>query len=93
MYHVLSTVTMDNPAVFTNLVRNTLRVNTQRTIGVIKNFLESFGGLLVVNDGDIDTFVKDTHSVNNARAAAQRILISNNFTQGIKSMFFDIKDR
>ena len=84
---------MDNPAVFTNLVRNTLRVNTQRTIGVIKNFLESFGGLLVVNDGDIDTFSNIPILRNNTRVAAQRIFIGNNATQVLKSIFFEIKDR
>ena len=55
--------------------------------------MESFGELLAVNDRDIDTFSKDTHSANNARAAAQRILISNNVTQGLKSMFFELKNR
>ena len=51
------------------------------------NFVESFGELLAVNDGDIKTFVKYTHSVNNTRAVAQIILISNNVTQGLKSFF------
>ena len=88
LHHVLSTVTLDDPAVFTNFVRNTLMVTTQRTIDVITNFVEYFGYLLALNDGDIDTFVKYTHSVNNARAAAQIILVSNNFTQGLKSFFF-----
>ena len=55
--------------------------------------MESFGDLKAVNDGDIDTFVKDTHSANNARAAAKRILIGNSVTQGLKPMFFELKDR
>ena len=61
MNHVLSTVMMDNPEVFTDLLRNTLGVTTQKTIDVITNFVGSFGGLLYVDDRDIDTFVKDTH--------------------------------
>ena len=93
LHHLLSTVTMDDPAVFTNFVRNTLRVNTQQIINVITNFVGFFGDLPAVNDVDIDTFFKNTHSVNNARAAAQRILISNNVTQGLKSMFLELKDR
>ena len=88
LHRVLSTVTMDDPAVFTNFVRNTLGVTTQRKIHVMTNFVESFEELLAVNDVDIDTFVKDAHSGNNVRAAAQRILIRNNVTQGLKSMFF-----
>ena len=36
---------------------------------------------------------KYTHYVNNARATEQIILISNNVTQGLKSMFFNLKDR
>ena len=87
LHHVLSTVKMDDPEVFTNFVRNTLRVTTNQTIDLITNFMESFGGLLAVNDGVIDTFVKYTHSTNNARADAQNILTSNNVTQGHKSMF------
>ena len=79
---------MDDPAVFTNFVKKILRVTNQKTNGVITNFGESFGYLLDNNDGDIDTFVVDVHYTNNARAAEQRILISNNVTQGLKSMFF-----
>ena len=46
-----------------------------------------------MNDGYIDTFVKDDHSTNNARAAAHIILIIKNVTRGLKSMFFEIKNR
>ena len=46
-----------------------------------------------MNNGDIDTFVKDTHYVNNTRAAAQRILISKDVTKGLKSIFSELKDR
>ena len=56
MHHIFSAVTMDGPVVFTDFMRNTLRVTTQRTIDVIKNFVESFGDLLAVNDGEIDNF-------------------------------------
>ena len=93
LHHILSTVTLYDLAVFTNFVRNTLGVNNHQTIDVITKFVESFGDLISVNDGDIETFVKDTNSANNAREAAQRILISNNVTQGPKSMFFEIRDR
>ena len=51
LHHVLSTVTMDDPSVFTNVVRNILGVTTQLTIDVITKVLESFGDLLSVNDG------------------------------------------
>ena len=78
---------MDDPAVFTNFLRNTVGVTTKQKIYVIKNFMESFGYLISVNDGYIETFVKDNHSTNNDRAAAQRIFISNNINQGLKSMF------
>ena len=88
LHCVLSTVTMDDIAVFTAFVRNTLGVTTHQMIDVITNFLEYFGYLLAVNDGYIEIFFKDTHSMNNARSAAQRILISNNVTQGLKSMFW-----
>ena len=57
-HHVLSIVRMDNSAVFTNFVRNTLGVTNQQKIDVITNSVESFGHLLAVNDGDIDTFSK-----------------------------------
>ena len=84
---------MDDPAVFSYFTRNTLIVTTQQTIDIITNFVESFGDLLAVNDGDIETFVKDAHSANNTRAAAQRILISNSVTQGLKSISFELKYR
>ena len=78
---------MDDPAVFTNFVRNTPRVTTQQIIDVITKFVEYFGDLITVNDIDINTSVKDTQSTNNTRASAHIILISNNVTQGLKSMF------
>ena len=56
LHHILSTVIMDDPAVFTKFVINTLRVTNQQKINVITNFVESFGKLLAVNDGDIDKF-------------------------------------
>ena len=79
---------MDDPVVFTDLVRNTLSVTTPLTITVITNFVESFGELLAENYGNTDTFVKYTYSVNSDRSAAQRILINNNINQGLKYMFF-----
>ena len=42
LHHVLSTVTMDDPAVFADFVRNSRRVTTQQTIDIITNFVESF---------------------------------------------------
>ena len=84
---------MDDPALFTNFVRNTLGVNTQQIINAITNLVESFWGLLVVNDGDIDTFSNIPILRNNTRVAAQRIFIGNNATQVLKSIFFEIKDR
>ena len=79
---------MDDPALYTNFLRNTLGITTQQTTDLIMNVLKSFTDLLAVNDGYIDTFVKCTHYAKNARAAAQRILISNNVNQGLKYMFF-----
>ena len=57
MHHVLSTVAKDDPAVFTNFVINTLGVTTRQKIDIIMNFVESFGELLVVSDGYLDTLV------------------------------------
>ena len=51
---------MDDPAVFNNFIRNTLGVTNHQKIDVITNFVESFGGLLAANDGDIVTFSKIT---------------------------------
>ena len=67
---------MDDSAEFANVVRNTVIFTTQQKINVITNFVEYFGSLLAVKDGYIDTFVRYTHSANNARATVQRILIS-----------------
>ena len=83
---------MDDPAVFTEFLRNTLGVTTQQKIDKTTNFVESFGGLLVANYRNIDTFVKDTHSVNNFIASAQITLIRNNVTQGLKPFFLKLKN-
>ena len=82
---------MDDPVVFNHFIISTLGVTSQRVIDLIMNFVGSFGDLIAVNDVNIDTFYKYTHSENNARAAAQRILISNNITQGLKYNFFKDK--
>ena len=71
-------MTIDDPEVFTDFVRNNLRVTTQQKNDVITNFVESFWYLLAVNDGYIDTFIKYNHSTKNSRASAKIILISNN---------------
>ena len=71
---------MDDPAVFMDFVRNSLGFTTMRKIGLTKKSVKSFGYLLAVNNGDIDTFVKYTHSVNDARAAVQIVLINNKVT-------------
>ena len=42
LHHLLSIVTMDDPAVFADFVRNSRRVTTQQTIDIITNFVESF---------------------------------------------------
>ena len=84
---------MDDLAVFTDFVRNALRVNNQQKIYVITNFVESFGYLIAVNDVNIETFVKYTYSTNYNRAAEQRILVRNNVTQGLKSIFFKLTYR
>ena len=62
MHHVLPTVTMDDPAVFTNFARNTISVTTHKKVDAITNFVEPFGDFLMVNNVDIDNFIKDTHS-------------------------------
>ena len=84
---------MDDPAVFTDFVINTLGFTTHQMIDVITNFVKSFWDLLAGKYGDIDTFAKDTHYTNNTRSAMQRILIRNNINQGLKYMFFEIKNR
>ena len=56
---------MYDQAVFSDFAQNTPGVTTKQQIDVITNFVEFFGDLLDMNDGNIDTFVKDTHSTNN----------------------------
>ena len=89
-HDVFSSVMMENPALFTNFMRNILGVTAHQTINIIKNSVESFGDLLAVNDRDIDTFVKYTQYLNNNRVTAQIILISNSVNQELKSMLFEL---
>ena len=86
-------MTIYDPAVFTNFVRKTLGVTNQQTIDVTMKFVESFGDLLDVNDGDIDTFVTYTHSANDYRAVAHRILISNIHYPRTQIHVFELYDR
>ena len=61
---------MENTAVFIDFMRNNLGDTTLITIDVITKFVDNFGDFISVNDGYIDTFVKDTHSMNNSRAVS-----------------------
>ena len=84
---------MNDPAIFTAFVTNTLGVDQAVVRALIHNFVATFEELLVVTDDDIDTFVKDTHSANSARSAAQRVQIGTLVSQGLKSVLFELKDR
>ena len=93
LHHVLSTVTIDDPELFTNFRKKHPQGYYSAKNRRNKKLRGILRGLTSGEWWRYCHFFKDTHAANNARAAAQRILISNNVTQGLKSMLFEIKYR
>ena len=83
---------MDQALIFANFLQSILGVTQNRTLNEITSFIETFDDLLCLSDKEIDTFVKEVHSLNSARRANARIFISYNIVMGLKSILFELKD-
>ena len=84
---------MDDKDLFEVFLWDTLNVQSRLVRDAIADFLTTFSDLLNSTDGDIDTFVKETHSSNSARAANQKILIPASAVIALKSVRFELQGR
>ena len=84
---------MDDENLLEEFLRDTLSVQSRRVRDSITEFTPTFRDLLSTTDDDIDTFVKETHSSNSARAANQKILIPASAVTSLKSVLFELNDR
>ena len=83
---------MNNQAVFSTLLRNTLSVN-EGVHTTVTDFVNTYAALLTVSDTEIDEFVKHTHAANTGRASAQKVIIPAKVIIALKSILFELKDR
>ena len=84
---------MTDPTIFANFVENVLQVRPARVREEIITFVETFEDLLSSSHDKIDAFVKEVHSDNSAWASNVKLLIDSNVVLGLKSIFFELKDR
>lgn len=85
--------TMDDENLFEVFLRDTLSVQSRRVRDAITDFITTFSDLLASTDEDIDTFVKETHSPNLARAVNQKMLIPTSVVTSLKSVLFELRNR
>ena len=84
---------MNDPIIFANFLENVLQVRPARVRDEIITFIESVEDLLSSSEDEIDTFVKEVHSGNSARASKAKLLIGSSVVLGLKSILFELKDR
>lgn len=84
---------MDDDNIFEVFLRDRLGLQNRRVRDAITEFITTFRDLLASTDEDIDTFVKETHSSNSARAANQKVLIPTSAVTSLKSVLFELRDR
>ena len=84
---------MDDPLIYENFIRNVAGVATNRNVNEVLSFADTFRMLLSTSEKELDTFVKNTHAANSARANNAKILISTSAVMALKAVMFELKDR
>ena len=84
---------MDDPALFTAFLTNVAGITNARSRNEMQSFTATFRMLLSSSENEIDSFVKNTHAANSARANNQRILIPTGAVLALKALLFELKDR
>ena len=84
---------MNDPTIFVNFLENVLPIRPTRAKVEIISFIETFEDLLSSSDDEIDSFAKEVHNANRARASNAKLLIGSNVVLGLKSVLFELKDR
>ena len=84
---------MDNPAIYENFIRNVAGVTINRNVNEVLSFADTFRMLLSTSEKELDTFLKNTHAANSARANNAKILISTSAVMAMKAVMFELKDR
>ena len=79
---------MENEDIYDQFLQDVLQVNNDHVRLYIAVFIESFVAIVTTTDEDIDTFVHDTHSPNNERAASSSTLIVPRVSTSIKVVSF-----
>ena len=84
---------MDDDALFTNFATNTLNITPARARNELLLVIPTFRQLMNTSESDLDTFVKDIHSANSGRAAAERITYRLIQIYNLKALRFELQDR
>ena len=84
---------MDNPALFSAFLINVAGLTAARPRNEFLQFADTFRALLGTSEKELDSFVKNTHSSNSARANNQKVLIPPGSVITLKAVLFELKDR
>lgn len=84
---------MDDPVIFATFVIGALGVNAQRAQQELVSYISTFRQLMEISEGEINEFIKQVHSGNSGRAAAQRIIYNPSIAANLKALSFTLKDR
>jgi hypothetical protein len=84
---------MDDPNLFEGFIRTIVGITTPRVLQEILTFANTFRALLASTSKDLDSFIKNTHSSNSARANNAKILIPAGAVVMLQSILFELKDR
>jgi hypothetical protein len=84
---------MDDTPTFDAFVQNVLNVAVARARTELIAYIPTFRQLMTISEKDIDEFIKQVHSSNSGRAAAQRIVYMPSLAANLKALSFTLKDR
>lgn len=84
---------MGDPTIFLNFLTNVAGFTNAWPRNEFLQFADTFQALLGTSEKELDSFVKNTHSANSARANNQKILIPPGSVITLKALLFELKDR
>ena len=84
---------MDDPVLYEQFITTIVGITTPRVLREIITYANTFRALLSSTSKDFDSFIKNTHSSNSARAANAKILIPAGAVIILQSILYELKDR
>jgi hypothetical protein len=84
---------MDDQETYTTFLTEVVGIAIPRVLTELQTFANTFRALLASTEEELNSFIKNTHSSNSARAIAAKILIPAGVVINLQSVLFELKDR